>query len=52
MTLKLQAVEQRLETVLAYQQKLVHENKDKKGMDKAARLIRRLLRIYDLGMSI
>lgn len=51
MTLKLQAIEQRILTVLAYQQKLVHENKDKKGMDRAARLMRRLLRIYEGDLS-
>lgn len=50
MTLKLQAIEQRLETVLAYQQKLVTENVDKKSMDRAARLIRRLLYIYEKGL--
>lgn len=52
MTLKLQAVEQRLTTVLAVQQKLVHENQDKKAMDRAARLIRHLLHVYEKGLNV
>jgi hypothetical protein len=50
MPIKFQALEQRLQTVLALHQKLTHENKDKKAMDRAARLIRRLLKIYEAGM--
>lgn len=50
MNLKLQAIEQRLMTVLAVQQKLVTENTNKAAMDHAARLIRHLLYRYETGL--
>lgn len=45
--LRQQAVERRLKVLLAYHQKLFHENKNRKQMDKCARTIRRLLVIYE-----
>lgn len=51
MTLKLQAIEQRLITILDFHQKLVFENKDKHAMDRASRLIRRLMRLYEHGVA-
>lgn len=51
MTLKLQAVEQRLITLLAYHQRLLMENRNKRRMDTVARHIRRLLAIYENGTA-
>lgn len=51
MTLKLQAIEQRLITLLAYHQKLVAENRNGKRMHFVARHIRRLTAIYENGTS-
>lgn len=50
MSLKLQSIEQRLITLLAYHQKLVVENVDKPRMDRVARMIKRLLYLYETGL--
>lgn len=51
MSLKLQAMEQRLATLLAYHQKLVLENNNMKQLYRVERLIKRLLYVYEAGVA-